>query len=84
MDVTERDEGVPSAHMGTNSIDSIREAEMRSFIRLTDHKSLEADRLKPMLDSVADRGPDDAGCLFWKTGVRHPQAFSGKVRRLYD
>ncbi|MBL4844257.1 MAG: asparagine synthase (glutamine-hydrolyzing) [Planctomycetes bacterium] len=33
---------------------------------------LRLDRLKPMLDSIAHRGPDDAGYLVWSTGRDDP------------
>ena len=35
------------------------------------HKPLQAERLKPMVDVIAHRGPDDAGYLVWQTGTRH-------------
>ena len=36
------------------------------------HKPLQAERLKPMVDVIAHRGPDDAGYLVWQTATRHP------------
>ena len=35
-------------------------------------KPLQAERLKPMVDVIAHRGPDDAGYLVWQTAVPHP------------
>jgi len=40
------------------------------------NKPLNVDRLKPMVDIIAHRGPDDAGYLVWQTGVHHPRGFS--------
>ena len=34
-------------------------------------KSILVDCAKPMADSIAHRGPDDAGYLFFHTGSRH-------------
>ena len=36
------------------------------------HEPLQAERLKPMVDVIAHRGPDDAGYLVWQTGAHHP------------
>lgn len=36
------------------------------------HKPLQAERLKPMVDVIAHRGPDDAGYLVWQTTAPHP------------
>ncbi len=33
---------------------------------------LRAERLKPMVDVIAHRGPDDAGYLVYQTGTHHP------------
>ena len=35
------------------------------------HRSLQVERLKPMVDAIAHRGPDDAGYLVWQTGTHH-------------
>ena len=35
-------------------------------------KPLQAERLKPMVDVIAHRGPDDAGYLVWQTAAPHP------------
>jgi asparagine synthase (glutamine-hydrolysing) len=35
-------------------------------------KPLQAERLKPMVDVIAHRGPDDAGYLVWQTATQHP------------
>ena len=35
-------------------------------------KPIQAERLKPMVDVIAHRGPDDAGYLVWQTGTQHP------------
>ena len=35
------------------------------------HKALDIDCAKPMVDILAHRGPDDAGYLFYHTGCRH-------------
>ena len=35
------------------------------------HRPLQAERLKPMIDVIAHRGPDDAGYLVWQTGTYH-------------
>jgi asparagine synthase (glutamine-hydrolysing) len=40
------------------------------------HKPLKADRLKPMVDIIAHRGPDDAGYLVWQTGVHHSRGYA--------
>lgn len=39
-------------------------------------KTINVDFAKPMLDSIAHRGPDDAGFLFFHTGQRHPKKIS--------
>ena len=36
------------------------------------HHPLQAERLKPMVDVIAHRGPDDAGYLVYQTGSHHP------------
>ena len=36
------------------------------------HRPLQVERLKPMVDVIAHRGPDDAGYLVYQTGVHHP------------
>ena len=36
------------------------------------HGSLRAERLKPMVDAIAHRGPDDAGYLVYQTGTDCP------------
>ncbi len=36
------------------------------------HQPLQVERLKPMVDVIAHRGPDDAGYLVWQTGTHHP------------
>ena len=36
------------------------------------HKPLRAERLKPMVDVIGHRGPDDAGYLVWQIATRHP------------
>ena len=36
------------------------------------HEPLRVERLKPMVDVIAHRGPDDAGYLVWQTGTHHP------------
>ena len=36
------------------------------------HESLQAKRLKSMVDVIAHRGPDDAGYLVYQTGAPHP------------
>ena len=36
------------------------------------HEPLRVERLKPMVDVIAHRGPDDAGYLVYQTGTRHP------------
>ena len=36
------------------------------------HDPLQAERLKPMVDVIAHRGPDDAGYLIYQTGTHHP------------
>ena len=33
------------------------------------HRPLQVERLKPMVDAIAHRGPDDAGYLVWQTGT---------------
>ena len=38
------------------------------------HSPLRVERLKPMVDVIAHRGPDDAGYLVWQTGTHHPLA----------
>ena len=35
-------------------------------------KPLQAERLKPMVDVIAHRGPDDAGYLVWQIATQHP------------
>ena len=35
------------------------------------HQPLQVERLKPMVDVIAHRGPDDAGYLVWQTGTHH-------------
>jgi asparagine synthase (glutamine-hydrolysing) len=35
------------------------------------HRPLQAERLKPMIDVIAHRGPDDAGYLVWQAGTYH-------------
>ena len=35
------------------------------------HQPLQVERLKPMVDVIAHRGPDDAGYLVWQTGMHH-------------
>jgi asparagine synthase (glutamine-hydrolysing) len=35
------------------------------------HKALDIECAKPMVDILAHRGPDDAGYLFYHTGCRH-------------
>ena len=36
------------------------------------HQPLQVERLKPMVDVITHRGPDDAGYLVWQTGTHHP------------
>ncbi len=36
------------------------------------HRPLQVERLKPMVDVIAHRGPDDAGYLVYQTGAHHP------------
>ena len=36
------------------------------------HHPLQAERLKPMVDVISHRGPDDAGYLVYQTGTHHP------------
>src|ERR1022692_3631168 len=36
-------------------------------------KPLNADRLKPMVDAISHRGPDDSGFLVWQSGKRSPR-----------
>ncbi|MCE2393430.1 asparagine synthase (glutamine-hydrolyzing) [Candidatus Poribacteria bacterium] len=36
------------------------------------HDPLQIERLKPMVDVIAHRGPDDAGYLVYQTGIHHP------------
>ena len=36
------------------------------------HELLQVERLKPMVDVIAHRGPDDAGYLVYQTGTDHP------------
>ena len=36
------------------------------------HEPLRVERLKPMVDVIAHRGPDDAGYLIYQTGTHHP------------
>ena len=36
------------------------------------HEPLRVERLKPMVDVIAHRGPDDAGYLVWQTGTHRP------------
>ena len=36
------------------------------------HEPLQVARLKPMVDVIAHRGPDDAGYLVYQTGIHHP------------
>lgn len=38
------------------------------------HSPLQVERLKPMVDVIAHRGPDDAGYLVWQTGTHQPLA----------
>ncbi len=40
------------------------------------HSPLEVNRLKPMVDIISHRGPDDAGYLVWQTGAHHLRGFS--------
>ena len=35
------------------------------------HQPLQVERLKPMVDVITHRGPDDAGYLVWQTGTHH-------------
>jgi asparagine synthase (glutamine-hydrolysing) len=39
-------------------------------------RPLAASRLKPMVDALAHRGPDDSGFLVWQTGRLHPRGLS--------
>lgn len=39
-------------------------------------RRLRTDRLKPMVDAIAHRGPDDAGYLLWQSGRQHPRGGS--------
>ena len=39
-------------------------------------KPLAVDRLKPMVDAIRHRGPDDSGFLVWQTGRSHPHGMS--------
>ena len=36
------------------------------------HQPLQVEHLKPMVDVIAHRGPDDAGYLVWQTGTHRP------------
>ena len=36
------------------------------------HGPLQVERLKPMVDVISHRGPDDAGYLVYQTGTHHP------------
>ena len=36
------------------------------------HEPLQVERLKPMVDVIAHRGPDDAGYLVYQTGTDRP------------
>ena len=36
------------------------------------HEPFRVERLKPMVDVIAHRGPDDAGYLVWQTGTHRP------------
>ena len=36
------------------------------------HEPLQVERLKPMVDVIAHRGPDDAGYLVYQTGTHYP------------
>src|SRR6056300_595758 len=40
------------------------------------NSSIKVDYAKPMADKIAHRGPDDAGYLFFHTGVRHKKKIS--------
>lgn len=39
-------------------------------------KPLLSDRLKPMIDAIDHRGPDDSGFLVWQSGKHHPRGTS--------
>jgi asparagine synthase (glutamine-hydrolysing) len=41
-----------------------------------DRKSVNVDYAKPMADKISHRGPDDAGYLFFHTGIRHKKDVS--------
>ena len=38
-------------------------------------KSINIDYTKPMLDKISHRGPDDAGYLYFNTGVKNEKEF---------